>query len=177
MPCATNPLQQLTGDQQHLWNDFEALFPTERDLVWAAVALGAEEVQPWSEAEINLARSSRKATPITKAKLSSLRELIRAGFDPLGEAFCTLRPADDRRKNGATYTPGPIIQSMVEWAADRAKPQRVIDPGTGSARFLLQAAETFPQASLIGVDVDPLAAVIACKPCRRGFRKALPHHS
>ena len=50
---------------------------------------------------------------------------------------------------------------MVEWAADRGTPQRIIDPGVGSARFLLQAAERFPQASLIGIDIDPLATLIA----------------
>jgi adenine-specific DNA-methyltransferase len=144
MSLATNPLLQLT----------------EMELVSAAVALGAGEVKPWSVPEIELARAAR-TTLLTRSKLSSLRNLIRAGYDPLGEAFCMLRSPAERRQNGATYTPGPIVRSMVEWAADRGTPQRIIDPGTGSARFLLQAGETFPQASLIGVDIDPLAALIA----------------
>ena len=161
MSLANNPLPQFTGKQHHLWNEFDAIFPTELDLVSAAVALGADAVKPWSDAEIALARSADKATPRIKIKLSSLRDLICAGFDPLGEAFCTLRSPAERRENGATYTPGPIIRSMVEWAADHGTPQRIIDPGTGSARFLLQAGETFPQALLIGVDIDPLATLIA----------------
>jgi len=160
MSLATNPLLQLTGKQDHLWNEFEAIFPTEMELVSAAVALGADAVKPWSAPEIELARAARM-TLLTKAKLSTLRNLIRAGYDPLGEAFCTLRSPAERRENGATYTPGPIVRSMVEWAADRGTPKRIIDPGTGSARFLLQAGETFPQASLIGVEIDPLAALIA----------------
>jgi len=161
MSLANNPLLRLTGKQQHLWNEFEAIFPTERELVSAAIALGADAVKPWSDAEVELARNANNATPLTKIKLSSLRDLISAGFDPLGEAFCALRSSADRRENGATYTPGPIVRSMVEWAADRGTPQRIVDPGTGSARFLLEAGETFPQASLIGVDIDPLAALIA----------------
>jgi adenine-specific DNA-methyltransferase len=161
MSLANNSLLRLSGKQQHLWNEFEAIFPTERELVSAAIALGATAVTPWSDAEIELARSAEKATPLAKIKLSSLRDLISAGFDPLGEAFCTLRSSADRRENGATYTPGPIVRSMVEWAANRGTPQRIVDPGTGSARFLLQAGETFPQASLIGVEIDPLTALIA----------------
>src|ERR1039457_7159092 len=161
MSLATNPLPQLTGKQQHLWNEFEATFPTERELVRAALALGAGEVKPWSEAEIALACTAERMGPLTKDKLAYLRELIRSGDDPLGEAFCTLRSPAERRENGATYTPGPIVRSMVEWAAERGTPQRIIDPGSGSARFLLQAGGTFPQASLIGIDIDPLAALIS----------------
>jgi adenine-specific DNA-methyltransferase len=160
MSLATNPSLQLTGKQQHLWNEFEAIFPTEMELVSAALALGADEVKPWSGPEIELARAAR-TTLLTKTKLATLRDLIRAGYDPLGEAFCMLRSPSERRENGATYTPGPIVRSMVEWAADRGTPQRIIDPGTGSARFLLQAGKTFPQAALIGVDIDPLAGIIA----------------
>lgn len=161
MSLATNHLLHLTGGQQHLWNEFEAIFPTELELASAAIALGAESVKPWSETEIGLARTVEAATPLSKIKLSSLRDLICAGFDPLGEAFCTLRSPAQRRESGATYTPGPIVRSMVEWAADRGTPRRVIDPGMGSARFLLQAGAAFPQASLIGIDIDPLAALTA----------------
>ena len=161
MSFANNPSLQLTGKQQHLWNEFEAIFPTERELVSAAISLGADAVKPWSDAEVALAGNAGSATLLTKIKLSSLRDLISAGFDPLGEAFCALRSPADRRENGATFTPGPIVRSMVEWAADRGTPQRIIDPGTGSARFLLQAGESFPHAELIGVDIDPLATLIA----------------
>jgi len=161
MSLATNSLLQFTGKQQNLWNEFEAIFPTELELVAAAIALGADAVMPWSEAEVALARRAASVTPLSKIKLSSLRELIRTGFDPLGEAFCTLRSPAERRENGATYTPVPIVRAMVEWAANRGTPGRIIDPGTGSARFLLQAGEAFPHASLIGVDIDPLAALIA----------------
>jgi hypothetical protein len=77
-------------------------------------------------------------------------------FDPLGEAFCTLRSPEDRRADGATYTPGPIVRAMVDWAASQKNPERIVDPGTGSGRFLIQAAQAFPKEALIGVDTDPL---------------------
>jgi adenine-specific DNA-methyltransferase len=162
MALANNPLLQLTGPQQHLWNDFERLFPTENELITAAVALGADQVAPWSEQETAIVRAAvRKTKPLTRAALSTLRDLIRAGFDPLGEAFCALRSPEDRRADGATYTPGPIIRAMVDWAAAQKNPERIVDPGTGSGRFLMQAAEAFPAANLIGVDTDPLAALLA----------------
>jgi hypothetical protein len=50
---------------------------------------------------------------------------------------------------------------MLKWAATHAKPVRVVDPGVGSARFLLAAAKRFPKAQLVGMDIDPLATVIA----------------
>ena len=63
---------------------------------------------------------------------------------------------------GATYTPWPIVEEMVRWAAafrraSDAQPVRIVDPGVGSARFLIAAGRRFPRAELIGVDVGPLA--------------------
>lgn len=161
MATAENPPLQLTGRQLHFWSEFEHLFTTEGELISAAVALGAETVQPFSEQEAFLVRGLKNVRPLNKATFSTLRALIRAGFDPLGEAFCTLRPSEDRRANGATYTPALIVRAMVDWAADQKTPERIVDPGAGSGRFLLQAAQAFPAATLIGVDTDPLAALLA----------------
>jgi adenine-specific DNA-methyltransferase len=161
MALTDNPLLQLTGPQQHLWNDFEGLFPTEDELISAAIDLGADEIATWSEQETVMVQASKKAKTLTRATLSTLRDLIRAGFDPLGEAFCTLRSPESRRADGATYTPGPIVRAMVDWAAAKKNPERIVDPGMGSGRFLMQAADAFPTAMLIGVDTDPLAALLA----------------
>lgn len=161
MSLADNPLVRLVGSQQHLWNEFETLFPTEGDLIGGAVALGAGDIQPWSQAELALVRAAKNPEPLNRNALSMLRELVRGGFDPLGEAFCTLRSPEERRKAGATYTPAPIVRCMVEWAVNRKNPERVVDPGAGSGRFLMQAATAFPHASLIGIETDPLAALIA----------------
>jgi len=160
MSIAQNALLQLSGRQQHLWNDFENIFPSETELIAAAIGLGAEAVGTWSEQETALARHAAK-TSLSRQQLASLREMIRSGYDPLGEAFCTLRSTEVRRESGATYTPGAIVQTMMDWAAKTYTPSRIVDPGIGSGRFLLTAAGTFPQAELVGVDTDPLAALLA----------------
>jgi len=160
MSVVQNALLQLSGRQQNLWNDFEGIFPSERDLVAAAVALGAEAVKPWSEQESALAGRAANVS-FDKKLVAELRELIRSGYDPLGEAFCVLRSAETRRESGATYTPGAIVQMMTDWAKAYDKPSRIVDPGSGSARFLMSAGAAFPAAELVGVDVDPLAALLA----------------
>lgn len=153
-------LLQLSGRQQDLWNDFELIFPSERELIAAAVALGAESVKPWSDKEIALVKRAGQLS-FDKRLVAELRELIISGYDPLGEAFCALRSAETRRKSGATYTPGAIVQTMVDWAKAYDKPTRIVDPGSGSGRFLMSAGAAFPAAELVGVEIDPLAALIA----------------
>ena len=37
----------------------------------------------------------------------------------------------------------------------------MVDPGTGSARFLVAAGRAFPTAELVGIDLDPFAALLA----------------
>lgn len=137
------------------------VFRSEVDLVAVALALGAAEAGgPLSTAEIALAKTGAglSADPHVVA---DLRCRIMSGADPLGDAFSILRSPDVRRENGATYTPMPIVQTMVDWAANTGTPCRVVDPGVGSARFLSRAGAMFPKAELIGIDVDPLAALMA----------------
>ncbi len=135
-------------------------------LAAAAVALGAPTVAGWSPGERELARRALAApgpahrlTGPGRQWLEPLREQIRAGADPLGDAFCRLRPAPRRRASGQTFTPPPVIDAMVGWAARQVAPARVVDPGTGSARFLLAAGRRWPAAQLVGVETDPLAAM------------------
>ncbi|HEU5058399.1 MAG TPA: methyltransferase domain-containing protein, partial [Kofleriaceae bacterium] len=92
---------------------------------------------------------------------AGLREAIAAGGDPLGDALCALRSPAERRPLGATYTPQPIVDAMIGWAAGHVAPVRVVDPGCGSGRFLLAAGRAFPRAELVGVEIDPLAATLA----------------
>lgn len=94
------------------------------------------------------------------ALVKRARDYIRKGADPLGGVFLRLRTPAVRRDMGAVYTPDPIIQSMLNWSADQGAPERVVDPGAGSGRYLLAAAERFPNAKLVGVELDPLAALM-----------------
>ena len=92
--------------------------------------------------------------------LKQLREAIVRGNDPLGSAFCRLRSPEVRRRQGAVYTPRPIVDAMIAWAEGETPPVRIVDPGAGSGRFLLAAGRVFPGAELVAVEMDPLAALM-----------------
>jgi len=131
---------------------------SEAALVEYLGALGAATVPAVSAAERDLLKGRG---PANADVVRGLRRAIRAGDDPLGEAFARLRSPAQRRPVGATYTPLRIVDEMVAWAATHALPDRVVDPGTGSARFLLAAGQAFPKAELVGLELDPLAALMA----------------
>jgi hypothetical protein len=92
--------------------------------------------------------------------LGAIRAEITSGNDPLGDAFSSIRLAAVRRKAGAVYTPTPIIRSMMAWLSAQASPKHIVDPGAGSGRFILAAGEAFPHAQLVGIEMDPLAALM-----------------
>ena len=130
---------------------------TEADLIAAAASIAGDD-SGWSAAERRLVRNAPK---VPESTLASLREEITAGGDPLGEAFCRIRPPAARRSQGATYTPADIVDAMVSWsAAEEVQPARIVDPGAGSGRFLAAAAARFPRAQLVAVEIDPLAALL-----------------
>ena len=138
----------------------EQAMKSEGHLIAAAVALGATSIKTLSPAENTLCREGALSYDV--ATQDWLKRHIEKGNDPLGDAFCRLRSAEVRREKGATYTPTAIVRAMVNWARSRKEvPQRIVDPGVGSGRFLIAAAKAFPSAELIGVDVDPLATLIA----------------
>lgn len=131
---------------------------TEQRLVGAALALGACEVESWRPEELSLAGT---ATSVPDSLVAEFRRAIELKQDPLGEVFARLRSTIERRSVGATYTPLPIVRLMTEWASLQTTPERVVDPGCGSGRFLVEAGGRFPKTPLIGVDIDPLATIIA----------------
>ena len=127
---------------------------SERDLAGVAHALADPQSVP-TDAERLIAASDFSA-----ASLVPLRASIKSGGDPLGHALCALRSPVDRRRDGAIYTPQPIVDAMVAWAAANGTPARIVDPGAGSGRYLLAAASAFPKAELVAVEIDPLAALL-----------------
>jgi hypothetical protein len=134
------------------------LIRDQRELAGVCAALGAADVGGWTPGEAALVAGAR---PVERHRLDAIRMAMRDGHDPLGDAFCALRPAAQRRPMGATYTPRVIVETMIAWARGEVSPARVVDPGTGSARFLVAAGQAFPHARLIGVELDPLAAATA----------------
>lgn len=56
--------------------------------------------------------------------------------------FAQLRRPETRRPLGQTYTSPAIIRSMIDRTTDQGTtPERLIDPGTGSAGYLLAAGQ------------------------------------
>jgi hypothetical protein len=130
---------------------------TESAVLAAAAALGALRIPDISPAEMALLR---RAGSLPDGAADYLRREIGRKGDPLGDAFAVLRTPAERREQGATYTPFAIVEAMVNWAG-AFQPERVVDPGVGSGRFLLAAGRRFPAAELIGIDVDPVATLVA----------------
>jgi hypothetical protein len=131
---------------------------SERELAAFAVRLGARKVPTWSGAETALARD---LPDVPADRLAKAAGSIRSGRDPLGDAFCALRTAEERRPQGATYTPFRIVDAMLSWAKSFGQPARIVDAGMGSGRFLIAAGRRFRSAALVGIELDPLAALIA----------------
>lgn len=99
------------------------------------------------------------AEPSRRSVVRAFRNRILAGDVPLGEAFCRIRAPQERRSKGATCTLPTIVDHMLQWAARHKTPSRVVDPGAGSGRFILAAAQQFPEASLVAVETDPLVVL------------------
>lgn len=60
---------------------------------------------------------------------------------------------------GATYTPAPIVTAMTDWASS-STPERIVDPGAGTGRFIVAAGRRFPHSALVAVEADPLVALL-----------------
>lgn len=133
-------------------------FPdSERDLVRAALDLGAAQTGgPLSRGEQGLADS---VADLPREPSADLADAIRAGLDPLGDAFTTVRSPVTRRAIGAFYTPPAIVEPMVRWTLSR-EPDRFIDPGSGSGRFAAAAVRAMPDIEVLAVDLDPLATLL-----------------
>ncbi|HEX5314468.1 MAG TPA: N-6 DNA methylase, partial [Gammaproteobacteria bacterium] len=149
-------------------------FKEERGLVSLCAAL-IGDLAPLLPAEAKLLS---KAHAIQRRAIAEARAQILSGEDPLGAAFCALRSPGERRRHGATYTPAAIVHAMVAWAKDEiANPARIVDPGSGSGRFLVAAARVFREAQLVAVDVDPLATLmLRANAAVHGFASRLSVH-
>ena len=122
----------------------------------ARTATKIQKHLPFSNELEEIAARLQSVDPLDAA-LTVIADAIRAGGDPLGDAFIASRTAELRRETGTVYTPKEIISSMIAWATKNGKPDRVVDPGSGSGRFLIAAAHAFPEAQLVAIETDPLA--------------------
>ncbi|MGN6256143.1 MAG: Eco57I restriction-modification methylase domain-containing protein [Solirubrobacterales bacterium] len=113
-----------------------------------------------SKGEVDLLRSLEPIRP-KRSELRALRRALKEGEDPLGDEFCRLFKPAERRQKGAVYTPAAIVDAMVNWASEGPAPERIVDPGSGSARFATAAGNCFPKAKIIAVELDPVAGLLA----------------
>ncbi len=132
------------------------IFSTEDDLATMAADVAGCPDRPEEKELIG----SQQITFSFTDRVEQVVKAIASGDDPLGDAFCRLRPPRARRHQGAVYTPKTIVESMINWAASEGTPQRVVDPGAGSGRFLFAAGRVFPHAELVAVESDSLAALL-----------------
>lgn len=87
------------------------------------------------------------------------RILGRRGFFGLDLALSpdTLEPRPD------TET---LVQAVLEWAEDHARPLRIVDVGTGTGAILLALLAALPNARGLGTDISPGAAATAARNAR-----------
>lgn len=123
-------------------------------LAATCVALGLDR-QALTDAERAILRDDVEVMDV-----GSVRSQILEGKDPLGQAFCAARSAEDRRPFGQTFTPGPVVQAMLAWSQAHVTPARVVDPGCGSGRYILAALLAFPGARGVAADLDPYATLM-----------------
>lgn len=132
----------------------------EAGLIQLAVALGAAKAGgPLSPAERALVKQVAKAPKITAEAVGAVAKAIRAGEDPLGGRFCLVRDQTTRRADGAIYTPPALITPMVDWVLDQA-PDRIVDAGCGSGRFVAEVLRRDTTVSIVAVDLDPVATLM-----------------
>ena len=130
----------------------------ERELVALALALGAGNVG----GALSATEEAVAAQCLAKSDgelVTMNRRLIKLGKDPLGDRFCAIRTAATRRQTGSFYTDPPIVEAMLRWVAAQ-RPDEVIDCGAGSGRFAIGAARLPGVASVVAVEIDPVACLI-----------------
>ena len=134
------------------------LISNEGTLAALAAKIAAEFPRPFSQQEEELlVRNCELPDDVIDATSDQIAD----GRDPLGDTFCRLRTSVSRRQVGAVYTPHAIISAILDWAQEVTQPEQVVDPGSGSGRFLVEAGRRFPHAHLVAIEQDPLAALIS----------------
>jgi hypothetical protein len=98
--------------------------------------------------------------PVSDELVELVREAIRAGTDPLGTAYCTIRSPEQRRGAGQTFTPVDAVLGMFDWADRQGEVARIVDPGAGTGRYVLAGLRRYPHAIGVGVEMDPLVALL-----------------
>lgn len=130
---------------------------TEPELIGLCLALNGRR-DNLSEAELALTTSASTTTILSSAV--AVRRGIARGADPLGDAFFDSQRKNPSRRRGRLYAASDREIDDGARLARQPRPDRIVDPGAGPGRFLLAAGTVFPDARLVAVELDPLAALM-----------------
>lgn len=134
----------------------------ESELLAVAMSILGSDRNRLSPAECALLKGL-KPTGDSKDAARSI-QAIGPEQDVLGDVFCSIRTRPIRRTKGQTFTPQAILDAMFARAATDAAENgtysMIVDPGAGTGRFIIRAAQLFPNAILVAVEKDPVCAII-----------------
>ena len=156
-----SPVLRLTGSQRHFWNDFEGIFPHREGVSGCRDCVGGGRTSALSDQESALIRRVRTMRRIFKGNVVALERNDPCGHRSPRRSLLHGEGTGAKARGRRDIHPEPDRQCDGGLGRDPAGTGRIIDPGVGSARFLMSAAQSFPKANLIGIDLDPLAALIA----------------
>ena len=90
--------------------------------------------------------------------VEATRQALGRTDDPLGALYNASISAANRRRLGTVFTPPGLVEHMfqlVECELD-GPPGVVVDPGAGVGAFTLAAVQTWPDAQIIAIDINPV---------------------
>lgn len=146
-PATVIPLEQRLSDQLSTMSDV---------LTVAAALVNYHELTELEHKALHGIKPSKD-----EALVTAVIAAVRAGHDPLGDAYCSILSPKTRRDHGQTFTPGFAVEGMFAWSRRQRKAiVRIVDPGAGSGRFTLAGLRAFPKARAVASELDPTVAII-----------------
>ncbi|WP_066529222.1 peptide chain release factor N(5)-glutamine methyltransferase [Erythrobacter sp. CCH5-A1] len=161
--------------------------------VGEAIRAAAEALAPTSDtARLDAELLMAHALGLTRSDmlLRAMRDPTPAGFAALVERRAAHEPVAyitgaaefyglTLKVTPATLIPRGDSETLIEAAreafAGRPTPQRILDLGTGSGALLLAAMSIWREAEGVGVEREPLAAVVALQNAERTGINSLPN--
>lgn len=143
--------EQTSMESRH----FDALLDLSTLVAVASFLVGDAEITSEELAIVNLHRVDVSSELIEATKVA-----ISNGTDPLGTAYCVIRSPQERRGAGQTFTPLEAVVGMFNWADTQGQFDRIVDPGSGSGRYVLHGLRQYPNTIGVAAEMDPLVALL-----------------
>jgi adenine-specific DNA-methyltransferase len=118
-----------------------------------AAGVAGDRIAGWPEPVRRWAEQAPKAPP---EFIEAVCEGLGTRTDPLSALYDVSISSAHRRRLGTVFTPAPVVDHMLDLAADTMSgaPARVVDPGAGVGAFTIAAAKRWPVARVVAVDVN-----------------------